>query len=207
MSDAELLAKTAAFEEKLRKMGAGPPEIPIEEGPPGTKPKLFTEEEAKGSAQGSTNNNGFNKAFGSTPAPGSGPIIADPKAPDDEEIQGGSNQAYTQLMILQQKQVALQKKQIEQNNLLHQLVLKKNQNQVLAVNPNINQSADIAVFQRREVEAHKFKVEEFERTYAASVLANKQQQLTRQAYANYHWGIPSAAGDVNGSPEYFRGSY
>ena len=121
------------------------------------------------------------------------------------EMQKAMMNLMTASMGKDQASLLLQKKRLEQDNLLKQLILQKNQNQVLNVNPYITQSQDRAVSQRRFVEAQKLKQDEFTRAEQLSIINNEQQYLTQQALANYKWGIPSVQGIVYDGGDYFTG--
>jgi hypothetical protein len=137
--------------------------------------------------------------------------------PSDSEFGGFDPDITMQLATLQQQQqqlatVAMQKdqgqlllerKKLEQDNLLKQLILQKNQNQVMNNNPYINQSDDRAVAQRRFMESQKLKQDEFTRAEQVSIMATEQQYLTMQTLANYKFGIPSVPGLVGQGEEYF----
>lgn len=112
-------------------------------------------------------------------------------------------QLMTTQMAADEGALILARKKIEQDNLLKQLILQKNQNQVMNVNPFITQSQDIATAQRRFIEAQKYKQDEFTRAEQVSQIGNEEQYLTRQTYANYLWGIPSVQGLENQGEEYF----
>ena len=120
-----------------------------------------------------------------------------------DEFKRSQDNLFTQLMTVDQGQIALAKKKMENDNLMKQLLLQKNQNPVLNQNPYITQKQDEIRSQRRFIEAEKYQQDEFTRAEQVSTIANEQQYLTQQAYANYNWGIPAVQGIVNGGQEYF----
>ena len=112
-------------------------------------------------------------------------------------------QLMTVSMEKDQGQLLLARKKLEQDNLLKQLILQKNQNQVMNNNPFIQQSQDLAVAQRRFMEAQKYKQDEMTRALQISTMNNEQQYLNSQVYANYHWGIPAVQGLVDQGDDFF----
>lgn len=122
--------------------------------------------------------------------------------------QQSSGNAFTNGMLNEQEIINQTKKVEEQNEFIRRQILKLNQNKTLSNKPLYpTQRDDIDMFNRRMSENNKFQKSYENRNYIIGEMSNIQQALTRQAYANLNWGIPPIAGNVNGSEEYFTGSY
>lgn len=92
----------------------------------------------------------------------------------------------------------------EQNEYIKKQILILNQNVVKKKELEyITQEQDIDRYNRRILEAQKYKYDEADRSQELSRIANEEQYLTRQTYANYYWGIPSMSDPHIKYPEDF----
>ena len=146
---------------------------------------------------------GAHQAFTGPPIANPGDDIPLDLAQRMAEIQRAQSNLSTQIMLSDQAQLLMTRKKMEQDNLLKELILKKNQNQVLNLNPYITQEQDIAVAQRRFAEAQKAKQDYFTRAEQLGIMAHEQQYLQQQLYSNSKWGIPVVQGLVYGDQEFF----